>query len=406
MGKIKNIIMVCAMILLLGSCTNAEEPKEKVRSEYQEIELTAGTRAAADAGNEFAFKLFGGITDEAGNENALCSPFSVFTVMSMLANGDSGEAGDEILAMLCYPVGRSGLQSLNEYCKKMLDILPRVDNSTELLIANSLFSVPYLTPVPEYVELMGSVFNTDYIGVKDEKTMRETVNKWVDRKTSGMIPSILPDGIEAEMAVVNAMYFKSEWTSPFDESNTKTGEFCNSAGTKSEARFMSNYEITTYYENSDIQGMSLSFGNRNFEMQLFRTKSGERPCIDYQTWLELDASGVGSNVSVSLPKFTVEFNKDILEILKSMGLDKAAASMYGLNDICMEYPMCLEFVRHGVKFAIDEAGAEGSAATVAGLMSSGSPERSDSIAFDVPFIYIIREKSTNTILFMGSVNSL
>jgi serpin B len=405
---------ILPVMALISSCSHDDEPGKWQNTEpspYRRIDLPASTRAAADANAGFAFKLFNEIASVNSSDNVVCSPFSVFTVLSMLANGDNGESRDEILRLLGYPEGADGISGLNQYCHTLLTELPDADRSTKCDFVNSIWikSGYGQSFKPEFKEKCNDFFYAPAFVLPDDGTAYKVVNKWVSDKTDGRLSDMLSDADGFDMALVNVSLFKGKWISPFDPSMTSSAVFHNVDGSESDAMFMhSKGKSCSYHESENLRGVSLGIGNGNFSLMLIRTDSGLPVSLDLVKWNELVQESRLACVTMSVPRFISEFKKDILDQLMDLGLTRVVDDEQGLKDIVEQNDAYLSFVRHGAKFEMNETGVEAVAATIGGMMSSGVPEieLSVDIDFDVPFTYVIRETSTNTILFIGNISKL
>lgn len=408
MKKSMTFAMITVMVLM-GSCSQNDEPDKWENAEpspYKQIELPPSTRAAADANAGFTFKLFNEISSEDPQNNVVCSPFSMFTALSMLANGDNGESRDEILRLLGYPEGEEGIAVLNQYCRTLLIELPNADRSTNCHFANSIWMADngIIDFNPEFKSKCNDIFSAT-AHMFSEGSGPQLINRWIEKETNGKIKDLVPSDAEFDMSVVNAVYFKGKWVTPFDLSKTAAGTFHNIDGSLSEGMFMHGGSHS-YYETDDLQGTSLYFGNGNFSLMLIRTKTGQPVSLDREKWDDLMQGHRGADVTMSVPRFTVDFKTDLLESLKKLGLDRVTDAKIGLKDVAKEVPMHVASVNHGANFAIDEYGVEAAAATAIGMSSGPGYDLSVNIDFNVPFMYIIRETSTNTILFIGNMSKL
>lgn len=408
--------------LLMTACTSndptavSEEfvtPTEQTNttdiSKLSIIELPLETRANVEVGNAFAFNLFNNILD-AQKEfvNFSISPLSVFTTLSMLANGDNGEAKDEILDVLGINADKESLHRLNDYNRIMLSALPKADHTTTCLLSNSIWHRPALLLKDSFIETLGTWYNTDTFEANlATQAGCDKLNKWVASKTNNVITNFLENPMSIDAAVLNATYFKSLWSEAFDKSKTFESMFDNADGSSSKTNFMNN-EILTYYsiaDGAEYVEMNLGYGNFKMICILPQSESDIRSFTGKTVYERLSNSRKVAKVNISLPSFEASFKQDILDVLQNMGISKACTK--GLDGIFSEGELALRIFLHASTFKIDEEGAEGTAASMAGIeiSASGTDTEIESVnlTFNHPFVYLIREESTNAIVFMGAV---
>lgn len=410
----KILIAVMGIVgVMLPACTSDDDSRSP--SPYKEIVLNQSTRAAADSGNDFAFRLFAELSSESGQKNLVCSPLSVFTTLAMIANGDDGATRDEVLDVLGFKTGQEGVDELNQYCSLMLGELPDLDRSTDVKLANSVWLKDNLILQDSFAARMSEYFNAESGSFTDLRQGIDLVNGWVKRESRGVIESIIDDTSKFELAVANVSYFRGIWKESFDSGRTGSGKFNNADGTVSDARFMRADRIGRYVEAGDLYGVTLDFGNGNYRMTVVRNGEGTSPDLGISEWNELVNSGNGFYISsLEMPVFISTYKENILENLKAMGLSRVADAETGLNNMCIrkadgtDQSMYLRFFNHGVNVSVNEEGAEVAAASVAGGWSTGmsEPRTPKNVVFNVPFIYVISESSTGSIVFMGRVHNM
>ena len=384
-----------------------QEPTEDAR--YYDIALNADQKNIRDKSNEFAMEVFNSISQT----NKVVSPFSVFTTMAMLANGDEGEIRDEILTH--FNLKKGDVDALNSYVQVMNQGFEEMYGKTRFCYANSIWTKAGLTPVPEFETVMKDCYKADFkTSTGDGEANKNAINSWISDKTKGLIPNLLQGPAQFEAALVNALYFKGGWQNKFDEEQTKEALFMNGDNTKSKVSFMNSEDWMSYGNSNEMKGVGMKLGKGNFRMAFLLPDESETleamvARLDGKTLSEfLGSMKDQALVTVSLPKFDCEYKSDIAPTLTDMGFGTTFSSKFN-GIVSSTTPLEFSSFYHGARMKINEEGAEGAAASItmeAG--ASGDPLGVDrrEVTFNRPFIYVLEEVSTGTILFVGEITKL
>ena len=358
-----------------------------------------------------AFPLFAAVDAATkANENFTISPLSLSEMLVMASNGANGETRKQINSIIGANDNISK-ESLNEAFKGLNEYLARVDSKKTFTTANSVWIDEGFKVKPEFLsdkKLIGETFNQKLSTVK---TM-DDINKWCDIKTSGCIKDILTEPLDdyCRMVLANALYFKGMWKNKFSKDDTKEKEFTNSDGSKSKVQMMHHANNFLAYEGIDMDFAEFPYGNDNYCMDVFLPHEDKKldECMknfDQKTFEEyLNKAGKGE-VLVEMPRMKLEYMNSLVKPLKAMGMTDAfseKADFSGLSD----EKVSISDVIQATFVNVDEEGTEAAAVTVATLDNSVMPMRTSTFYINRPFAYIIREKTTGTILFMGKVRKL
>ena len=379
---------------------------------YRSIAMEDDTRAVVDMTGGFSFDFFREAM-KLKDENSAVSPASMAIAMAMVANGDSGESRDDVLRILGFDPATADIAQLNEYCRIMLTELPKLDGRTVCRFANSFWHNPDLKVLKTFSDALGNVYASDDIAVdpNGEKGMR-CINRWVDNYTNGMISEFLKGPLNGtDIFLVNATYFKGMWATEFNGEESREGDFRNLGGSRSKATFMHADRRMSYAKTDRVEAISLPFGSGNFEFvaMLPTHENGFAEflrSVTYGEFKELTEqmhSGQPAHVLLSLPKFQTEMNDDMSGVMQNLGLGDAF--IRGFNAMIERQDTYINRILQAVNIKVDEQGVEAAAATAIGMVTSPGPDPSETIEmnFNRPFLYVIRETSTGTILFMGKV---
>lgn len=404
-----------AAIVLLGlaavSCTDeAEQEPGRVdppSSQFMQIPLDGNTRSVVSNSNDFAIRLLGAEYSENNDGTDICvSPLSVFMTLSMMANGDNGATRDEILTVLAGENEGMEISDLNSYCQLMNQYLPEVDKSTTVGIANSVWVTDGMSANKQFGDILTEFYLAgSYSADLYSEKGKDELNNWIKDKTNGIFEKFLENPLCVDLALVNASYFKGIWSARFNSKNTKKSKFHCADGSEVSVDFMTATSAYNYADQDGMKAIRLPYGNGNYEM-LIVSPDDWSPVSEWLTSDKLENllnSAAITNVNLKMPKFTRSSNGDILSVLNRLGIKKASED--GFNAMLNEGDSRLSMFLHGVDIKVDEEGTEGAAVSIGGfeLLNTTIPKSAD-LTLDHPFVYIVRETSTGSIIFAGTVS--
>lgn len=331
------------------------------------------------------------------DENYMFSPLSIKMALAMAANGANGATLEEILKTL----NIEDLETFNEMALNLIQAYSE-NESVRLSIANSIwlnkdhhyeevsFSDSYQTIIEEYYK--------GYSQVVDNEDAVQTINDWVNEKTNEKIPELI-DNSEFLAFLANAIYFRGDWASQFDELATKEDTFTDRNNLESQMQFMNQIGYFEYFEENGLQIVKLPYKDGKTSMYIALTD-------DRQIDLTQKITEMSSKrVQLSIPKFEVKFEVELSDVLKEMGIVTAfkeyEADLKGMFTEISENTF-ISSVVHKTFISVDEFGTEAAAVTGISVGVTSMPT-DEPILFkaDRPFTYIIRDDVNNEILFMG-----
>ena len=366
----------------------------------KEIELAEGEQELINSNNDFAFNLF---RKARGDKSKILSPLSITFALGMLNNGADGETLKEINQTLGF--GEAGADAINAFCQKMLKESNTLDEKTKALIANTIFvnegcgyrlQEGFIDKANTFYDAQPQ--NRDF---NDGETM-DVINQWASDHTEGMIPTVLdtltyrPDNVSY---LLNALYFKGIWSSPFRKENTQDEPF----GGGDDVPTMHQEKSVRYAENDFYQAVRLPYGNGAYRMDIFLPREDK-------TVGEVLESLNGSNwqpkyeyrsVDLKLPRFETDTNQGLIEIMSDLGMPSAFSVFYAEFPYFCNVPIFISQMFQVAKIKLDEEGTEAAAVTVIGEATSGMPPVPKPFHANRPFLYIISEQSTGAIFFIG-----
>jgi serpin B len=425
----KNLLLFALMATcgLMLSCSSSNDEEEdlgeskkvvNMLSEAKPIELTLEQSVFVNDNNRFTLNFLKTVneTDQSG-KSFIYSPLSITYVLGMVNDAAEGLTEQELEQTLGFHEG--GIQAVNDYCKELINGLPEVDNKVTLSIANAIFLNKNYTLKSQFQQDMQTYYDAkaEALDFSSSKTL-DHINSWCNEKTKGMIPTIL-DEVDPMMVsyLLNAIYFKADWASKFDPKNTKDENF---AGKK--LPMMHQKVLINYVNNGIYSAVKIPYGNGYWNMTVMLPEDGKTTddIISYLsragfTSVEGFCGTMGGvfmpyEVDLKLPRFETNSDTDELEdnlvgLLQKMGIRLAFDSELAQIPNMCDVPVHIDMMRQKAAIKVNEEGSEAAAVTIAGMkfnFASG-PAEYPKATFHAnrPFVYVIREASSNVILFVG-----
>ncbi len=366
-----------------------------------------------EANTAFALQLYGKLRSTGGN--LALSPYSISSALAMTYAGARGDTARQMEQTLHFDQSKTGL---HERFGRLDAALKAAQGSNELSIANSLWPQAKYPFREEFLNLLKRDYGATVTPLNYEREAepaRVTINQWVDDKTRHKIAEIIGPGVLnalTRMVLVNAIYFKGTWATPFPESATQPDKFYAQPDTAFTVPFMHERDHFRYGENDQLQVLALPYIGRQLEMVILlpRLRDGIGPLESSLTPASLAAwtSGMrNQQVNVALPRFKMSSGFSLAQALKAMGLndafDPSRADFSGMDG--RAHWLYLSAVLHKAYVEVNEKGTEAAAATavVVGARAVRIQEPPREFRADHPFLFLIRDSTTGSILFMGRV---
>ena len=412
--------MACAMAF--SSCSGSDDSETPdnpvVEGElpaevpYTDLQLTGTQREAMQASNEFAVSLMKDVMEMQGGESTVVSPFSLYTALSMVANGDKGTTRDRILEALGFGKGEAGLEQLNDFNSFMTRNLPTLDSRAYALVSNSVWLNNSMRVLEPFSESLEKWYGARVASLPDlhSDAARHQINEWCADKTRGMIPEFLKENLKGDMALINATYFAGIWTEGFRKEATAKATFTNQDGTRTQVDMMrQRFGRALYARTDDATVLGLPYGNGNFRMMCVLPDGDISEYAAGMTEASLRnefAKAVKTPCVAAMPKFDIGSRQKLMELLKRKGLE--CLENPGLDAISPDGNLHVADVLQEARVSSDEGGTTGAAVTKIemDMSSSGTEPKFPEVTLDRPFMFLIEETSTGTILFMGAVTKL
>ena len=422
--------LLSSVLLSCSSSSSVEgedwgEPKRIVNmvADPQPIQLTAEQQVFAKDNNQFTLNFLKTVNDvDKSGKSFIYSPLSITYVLGMVNDAATGKTEQELEQTLGFHEG--SIKAVNEYCKKLIDGLPKVDTNVQLNIANAIFLNKEYTLKKQFEQDMQTYYDAkaEALDFSSSQTL-DHINGWCNEKTKGMIPTILNEVQPYIVSyLLNAIYFKAEWASKFDAQNTQNEDFTTENG-KKQLPLMHQNVLIQYVNNGMFSAVKMPYGNGMWNMTVFLPEEGKSTddVINYLSTtsfqeIESFCATMGSvftpyEVDLKLPRFETSSDTDelvydgLVGLMKKMGINLAFdQNLAEIPNMCENRLLYIGMMRQKAKIKVNEEGSEAAAVTVAGMNYSASiTEKYPKATFHAnrPFVYVIREASSGVILFVG-----
>lgn len=428
MKKILSLFLAFALVLVSLSCkstltdeseanidSQTGDSKESGNSGLGLLSLTNGLQPALPELEKPENSDYSAIThlgaellSYAKGDNPLVSPLSAYMALSMAAQGAGGETCSQMETLLGKNHGAVSLELL-----KYLDNKRGKDN--KLIAANSVWVSSDANVRENYLHCLVDIYSAEvYSGnLYSEETMRG-INRWIDSKTEGLIPSLLsaPLNNDSALVLINTLYLRSNWADPFDPDLTEDRIFHAASGDV-EAPFMRRIDDIGYLSGDGWEGAVLRYYGGAFRFAALKPTEGTaRDLLKALDGKDLAAIIAGDAIymDLRLPKLDLDVRTDITSLLPDLGIDLSVdpmnADFSGIGTGRDGNPLYIGQMLHQVRMILNEDGTEAAAATEEEVFCLGLDDDLEPIvpylmSFDEPFVYIILENSHSTPLFMG-----
>jgi serpin B len=395
------------LAVLLIHCSSEPSGPQEITQLPRDLDPAEEKIIQAD--NAFGLKLFGEIHEQAEpGDNIFISPLSVAMALGMTYNGAVGATQQAMQEAL--ELQGLTLNEVNQSYRSLIDLLLGLDPAVEFRIANSIWYDEDYAFQQEFLDVNREYFDAEVTALDFASPgAAPAINNWVSEKTNGRIEEIVESPISPEliMFLIDAIYFKGDWTTQFDEELTEQAPFTLADGGETQVPMMSYARPDTLraYSDGEVTVLDLSYGGRAFSMTV--VMPAEASGIDalvaslgpqsWSAWID----GLSETVAiVRLPKFTLEYELEMNDVLTALGMGVAFDP--GNADFTNIYSgpgrVYISKVKHKTYVDVNEIGTEAAAVTSVEVGVTSLPP---TISVDRPFLFAIRERFSGTVLFLG-----
>jgi len=418
------ILMLILSFFLFTSCgegddqendneVNDSDTTSELEVKYKKADEHAAdvSKEIVDANSKFAGEIFSALSAE--GKNIMISPLSISIALAMATNGASDENLGEMKDVMGFD--QMTMEEVNTQFYNLINSLVDADKDLVLTIANSVWMDEDFEPrvKEDFLSALEDSYSAEpYTLDFADAAAPDTINQWVSDNTNGKIEKIVEQiGADTIMYLINAIYFKAAWTMTFDKENTYQGNFTKSDDTSVEVDLMTFKESQEFdfyssgYEDGTYSVVRLPYGRDKFAFYGI-IPNGNGKVDDLVA--DMKENGVDKyfenlqkgEVPVILPKFKFEWEESLVDIFKSLGMEKAFVEGGFLNLAEDGEGIYISDIKHKTFIEVNEEGTEAAAVTSVEFGETSMPE---GFYGTKPFVYIIRDDRSGTILFMGKV---
>jgi serpin B len=389
---------------------------ELARAKTPRLSTEADPEPAARAMNDFGVDLYAKLAR--GDGNLIFSPASIELALAMLRPGARTETASQMDTAM-HAVGSdemapaiSGLQAALDSRSGRFQDYSGEQVPVTLRIANSAFAQHGMAIEPAYLDALSSRFDAgirlvDY--AKDFEAARNLINDWVAGQTEQRIRDLLAPGSlddQTRLVLANAIYLKAPWLIQFSKDATTTQPFTTADGRTVQVPMMSEQDTFGYAEGNGWQAVDLPYvgGSLSMTVMLPDDLAAFEASLTGDSLRSIVGKLSSSDVRLSLPRFAIETKTDLPEQLSALGMplpfDPVRADFSGITSDDLLY---VSNVVHQANITVDESGTEAAAATAVIVGRTSLPSKIARMTVDHPFLFVLRDDPTGTILFLGRV---
>ncbi len=364
----------------------------------------------------FAFDLYQLLRQD--NNNVFFSPYSISQALAMTYSGARGETEKQMSDTLHFVLSQDRLHpAFNgldiELSKRGEGAQGKDEEGFRLNIVNAIWGQEDYRFLSEFLDVLAENYGAglralDFVNAPEES--RITINDWVSEQTEGRIEDLIPEGaIDAltRLVLTNAIYFNAAWQFPFNEDATTDGPFYLLDGGEVIVPMMTQTESFGYTKGDDYQAVELPYDGQELSMIILLPSDGQfenfESSMVYQRVTEIISSLAGQQVNLTIPKFEFESEFSLKKALTTMGMPVAFSADADFSGMTGDRNLAIDDILHKAFVSVDEAGTEAAAATAVLMTLTAVPAPPVVVTVDRPFIFLIRDIETGTILFIGRV---
>ena len=373
--------------------------------------ISAEAELLVGGNNRFALELYKQLAAKADG-NVFISPWSITTALGMAWAGARGETADEMAEVLHFPSDQAATHPL---FGELIDTINGIQEEGKLVLntANALWPATGHAVLPEYTDILDTQYgaHAEALDYKAEtEGSRQRINGWVADQTAERILDLIPEGLlgpDTAIVLTNAIYFKGAWKTLFDPEKTSPALFTASDGTEIEVEMMSMKEELLFYEGDGVTLVTLPYHSEHVEAVLISPDDGDIRALEAKLstdtiadWLEQRSEAKGN---VRLPRFSLRYKEELSSVIKAMGMElpfmPGAADFSGIFG---QPNLFISKILHETFLQVKEEGTEAAGATAI-IIERTSVVREPTFNGDRPFLFLIRDTVTGSLLFMGRI---
>ncbi|MDE2982468.1 MAG: serpin family protein [Gemmatimonadota bacterium] len=367
--------------------------------------LSAAETEVIGASTRFAFDLLAQANSPGAN--LFLSPLSASMALGMTMNGAAGETWNQMRDVLGF--GSLAEEEINAAYASLLELLVGLDPSVETALGNSVWTRQGFPVHADFLAAVRDPFGAEVAELDFASPSASVrINEWVKAATNGriedVVPAVIPPAVV--MYLINAIYFKAPWTFRFYPSDTRTAPFHLDDGSTREVSLMTLRRELPYLESSRFQAVDLPYGGTAFSMTVLLPRPDVSvddlaASLDAMAWRDIAGGFTETELLLFLPRFRMAYERTLNDDLAALGMVDAFDQRADLTRLSPVPGLWISSVKQKSWVEVNEEGTEAAAATVVTVVESAVPI----VRADRPFLFVIRERLSGTILFVGNVAS-
>ena len=421
MKRFSFLAIAAAMAALLIGCSVPKATAQVLKSDKPRDtspKISAdSTNALVDGNTAFALGLYKLVRTTEGN--LFFSPYSISDAMAMTWAGARGQTETDIATAMHFTLPQSQLHpALN---KLDLDLASRGQGAKgkdgegfRLHVVNAIWGQQGFKFTPQYLDTLATNYGAglrvlDFI--KQPEPSRITINDWVAQQTENRIKDLIPAGAInnlTRLVLTNAIYFNAAWAQPFQKGATTQGTFHRLDGSDVSVSMMRQTQSFRYSEGANYQATELPYDGRELSMIVILPRAGAFADFEQSfdsRILKTIVDGLTSReVALTMPKFGFETSMSLKQNLTALGMGNAFTDSADFSGMDGARDLRIQDVIHKAYVAVDEDGTEAAAASAVIVGTTALPSDTAEMKVDRPFLFLIRDNPTGTVLFLGRVS--
>ena len=397
-------VLFLSLGLLIISCN-----KESIKTDPVPIEISEKAQEILGASNQFGFEILQKAFEENGDNNIMISPLSITQALSMTYNGANGETKTAFENVLHF-TGQA-TSEVNQSALDLTNALLEIDSKVDISIANSIWYRQGFSVEQDFINTNQTYYNAEVSALDfNNSASKDVINDWVNEKTNHKIDKIV-DNISSDdiMFLINAIYFKGSWKTEFDKDETEDKPFYLADGSTKNVAMMHIENDFSVALAQNYAAIELPYGQGNYAMVVLLPNDDSSLTemveeLNNTVWNNLMLSMQEPfEWNLELPKFTFEYENELNNELTDLGLGIAFSDNADFTGINKNGGLTISKVKHKTFIKVDEEGTEAAAVTSVTVGVTSVGPNTNTFIVDHPFLFVIKEKYTNAILFMGTV---
>ncbi len=414
------LVLVAVLMVNLSGC--AQQPVSSDVLQSDKPRETAPSVAQTDmttlskGNSEFAFDLYQELAAEDGN--LFYSPYSISMALAMTYAGARGETEEQMADAMRFLLPQQKLHTAFNAMDMQLNqrgegAEGKDGEEFRMNVVNAIWGQKDYKFLPGFLDVLAENYGAglrllDFVSQPEES--RITINDWVSVQTEERINDLIPQGsIDSltRLVLTNAIYFNAAWQYPFEENATTDGSFHLLDGSDVTVSMMNQTKGFGYAEGDGYQAIELLYDGRELSMMIMLPELGRfeefESSIDDVLVNEIIASMEGEQIALTMPKFEFDSSFGLVKTLAEMGMPIAFTTGADFSGMTGNNDLYIGDVIHKAFVSVDESGTEAAAATAVIMEMTAMPQPPLEVSIDRPFIFLIRDIETGTVLFVGRV---